>query len=113
MRAVAGLGSPIELSSGGLGSRQSLPEASDVAAAALSRCDRIAEPTFRIHFPPAERVNKLSVPKRRSEDRREAVADRNRLRRRRDGAATGPRRDRCVRMIASERRRDKSYKIAG
>src|SRR5215467_2445207 len=31
------------------------------------------------------RVSKLSVPKRRSEDRREAVADRNRLRRRGDG----------------------------
>src|SRR5215469_10475802 len=31
------------------------------------------------------RVYKLSVPKRRSEDRREAVADRNRLCRRRDG----------------------------
>jgi hypothetical protein len=54
MRAVAGLGSPIELSSSGPGSRQSLPEASDVAAAALSRCDRIAGPTVRIHFPPAE-----------------------------------------------------------
>src|SRR5215472_625256 len=51
--------------------------------------------------PSSEESCKLSVPKRRSEDRREAVADRNWLRRRRDG---GPRRDRCVRMIASERR---------
>jgi len=35
--------------------------------------------------PSSEESCKLSVPKRRSEDRREAVADRNRLRRRRDG----------------------------
>src|SRR5215813_11579306 len=36
-------------------------------------------------IPLQRRACKLSVPKRRSEDRREAVADRNRLRRRRDG----------------------------
>src|SRR5215467_8319852 len=54
MRAVAGLGSPIALSSGGPRSCQSLPEASDVCRGRAVAMRPHRGPTVRIHPPPAK-----------------------------------------------------------
>jgi len=55
IRAVAGLGTPIELSGGGRRSRHSPPGSGSVTPSPrCRRCKRIAEPTVRIRSPPAE-----------------------------------------------------------